>query len=78
MALPYDDRGMDVVGPNKALLSVLYNKHYQYLLEHDRAEIDATFGEKLDTGSRLRLKIKLCAFVQEAKYGLRTPHLQKG
>lgn len=51
MALPYDDRGMDVVGPNKALLSALYNKHHQYLLEHDRAEMDATFGEKSDTGS---------------------------
>lgn len=45
MVFPYDDRGMDVVGPNKALLSQLYRKHHAYLLEYDRQAMDATFTE---------------------------------
>ena len=41
---PYDDRGMDVVGPNHEALAGLYAKHSGWLLEHDRAEMDAVFG----------------------------------
>lgn len=40
MALPYDDRGMDVVGPNREFLRQLYQKHQQYLLDHDRPQMD--------------------------------------
>lgn len=41
---PYDDRGMDVVGPNHEKLSTLYSRFSQYLLEHDLEEMNATFG----------------------------------
>jgi Domain of unknown function (DUF3885) len=48
LARAYDDRGMDVVGPNKVVLEELYNKHSRYLLEYDRAVMDVTFA-KLNT-----------------------------
>lgn len=44
MVFPYDDRGMDVVGPNKNLLLQLYRQHHPYLLDYDRDAMDATFG----------------------------------
>jgi hypothetical protein len=44
MVLPYDDRGMDVVGPNHVLLRDLYRRHHRYLLEYDRASVERTFG----------------------------------
>lgn len=40
---PYDDRGMDIVGPNAAALGQLYVRYEKYLLEYDRAQMDATF-----------------------------------
>ncbi|MHC8338757.1 DUF3885 domain-containing protein [Pseudomonas sp. HLT2-19-2] len=40
----YDDRGMDVVGPNKDLLSQLYRQHHTYLLDYDRHTMDTTFA----------------------------------
>lgn len=43
VVLPYDDRGMDVVGPNSDVLSKLYQKHGAYLLDHDRAAMRAAF-----------------------------------
>lgn len=43
MVFPYDDRGMDVVGPNHTLLSQLYVKHHQTLLDYDRQAMSATF-----------------------------------
>ncbi|WP_347905347.1 DUF3885 domain-containing protein [Pseudomonas purpurea] len=51
MALPYDDRGMDVVGPNREVLLGLYQKYPQYLLDHDRPEMDETFGTPADDPS---------------------------
>lgn len=45
MVWAYDDRGMDVVGPNKTALEGLYNKHSSYLLDYDRAVMDATFAK---------------------------------
>jgi hypothetical protein len=45
-AFPYDDRGMDVVGPNHSALKQLYGRHGKYLLEHDRQRMDATFRTK--------------------------------
>jgi hypothetical protein len=47
MVLPYDDRGMDVVGPNKALLGALYRRHNAWLLDHDRPAMDAVFTAHL-------------------------------
>lgn len=44
MVFPYDDRGMDVVGPNRTLLRQLYCQHQKYLLDYDRAEMDSTFA----------------------------------
>lgn len=44
MVFPYDDRGMDVVGPNKDLLSQLYRQHHSWLLDHDRHAMDNTFA----------------------------------
>jgi hypothetical protein len=45
LAHPYDDRGMDVIGPNQALLRDLYTRFNAYLLDHDRPRMDADFGE---------------------------------
>jgi hypothetical protein len=44
LAFPYDDRGMDVVGTNRELLSVLYEKHQRYLLDYDHRAISDTFS----------------------------------
>jgi hypothetical protein len=44
VVFPYDDRGMDVVGPNETLLRQLYCQHQEYLLDYDRAEMDSTFA----------------------------------
>lgn len=41
---PYDDRGMDVIGPSHALLAELYERVGDCLLEYDRARMDAFFG----------------------------------
>ena len=43
MVWPYDDRGMDIVGPNHHLLSSIYNKFNNYLLDYDRDEMNAVF-----------------------------------
>ena len=43
MVHPYDERGMDVVGPNRALLGQLYRKHNAWLLDYDRGAMDAAF-----------------------------------
>lgn len=43
---PYDDRGMDIVGPNHAELARLYHRWGNYLLDYDREEMDETFSHK--------------------------------
>ncbi len=43
MIWPYDDRGMDVAGPNRALLKKLYERFSDYLLDYDREAMDAIF-----------------------------------
>lgn len=43
VVFPYDDRGMDVVGPNSELLFGLYKKYSSYLLDYDRPAMDDTF-----------------------------------
>lgn len=50
LAHPYDDRGMDVIGPNEALLRELYHRFNGYLLDYDRARMDARFGGGGDAG----------------------------
>jgi Domain of unknown function (DUF3885) len=45
MVWAYDDRGMDVVGPNKIALEELYIKRSSYLLDYDRAVMDTTFAK---------------------------------
>lgn len=35
LAHPYDDRGMDLIGPNKTLLKKIYETYQSYLLEYD-------------------------------------------
>ena len=42
---PYDDRGMDVIGPNKQYLKGLYNKYHRYLLDYDMEEMSRCFGD---------------------------------
>lgn len=41
---PYDDRGMDIVGPNTEALRGLYRKHHSWLLSYDLPEMQATYG----------------------------------
>jgi hypothetical protein len=41
---PYDDRGMDVIGPNHTLLAELYHRFNDRLLDYDRARMDAFFA----------------------------------
>jgi hypothetical protein len=50
IAHPYDHRGMDVIGPNHALLVKLYTKHNRLLLDHDRRSMDATFSPAAELG----------------------------
>jgi hypothetical protein len=45
LAHPYDDRGMDVIGPNRPLLRDLYTRFTAYLLDYDRPRMDADFAE---------------------------------
>lgn len=40
---PYDDRGMDVAGPNHVLLAELYQRFNPYLLDYDRDRMRAFF-----------------------------------
>lgn len=44
LAHAYDDRGMDVIGPNAALLKELYDRFNACLLDYDRARMDGFFG----------------------------------
>lgn len=43
VAQPYDDRGMDIAGPNHALLAELYTRFNGYLLDYDRDRMRAFF-----------------------------------
>jgi hypothetical protein len=40
----YDDRGLDVIGPNTDTLRPLYNSHHHLLLDYDRQQMAATFS----------------------------------
>ena len=41
---PYDDRGMDVIGPNRELLSLLFHRFRHYLLEYDLRRMEGFFA----------------------------------
>ena len=41
---PYDDRGMDVICRQAAVLKTLYEKHNCYLLDYNREAMDRRFG----------------------------------
>jgi Domain of unknown function (DUF3885) len=45
LAHPYDDRGMDLIGPNHALLRELYTRFNPWLLDYDCERIDGFFAE---------------------------------
>ncbi len=45
MINPYDDRGMDVFGPNRDLLKMLYDKRNDWLLDYDRERMDAAYKD---------------------------------
>lgn len=40
---PYDDRGMDIISPNKSALAGLYERHNDLLLDYDRDVMCKTF-----------------------------------
>ncbi|HEX8431701.1 MAG TPA: DUF3885 domain-containing protein [Longimicrobium sp.] len=40
---PYDDRGMDVIGPNRDLLAAAYSRFNGYLLDYDRERMRGFF-----------------------------------
>lgn len=42
---PYDNRGMDVFGPNRDFLRKLYHKRYEWLLDYDRQRMDAQYRD---------------------------------
>jgi hypothetical protein len=44
LVFPYDDRGMDVIGPNHALLRDLHARFGPWLLEYDRERMDGFFA----------------------------------
>lgn len=49
---PYDDRGMDIVGPNHALLAELYRRFNGDLLDYDRERMDAFFAAPTSSKKR--------------------------
>ncbi|MGB1009832.1 MAG: DUF3885 domain-containing protein [Thiolinea sp.] len=44
LAHPYDDRGMDIIGRNKALKQQLYQQYHDDLLRYDLAEMERHYG----------------------------------
>ncbi|HEX9940227.1 MAG TPA: DUF3885 domain-containing protein [Longimicrobium sp.] len=44
LAHPYDDRGMDLIGPNHDLLRQLYTRFDPWLLPYDRERMDSFFA----------------------------------
>lgn len=44
LACPYDDRGMDIIGPNTERLARLYHQFDAWLLDYDRARMAEMFS----------------------------------
>ena len=45
MINPYDERGVDIFGPNRELLKMLYNKRNDWLLDYDRKRMDTVYQD---------------------------------
>tara|TARA_R110002096_G_scaffold344921_4_gene538031 strand:+ start:13892 stop:14518 length:627 start_codon:yes stop_codon:yes gene_type:complete len=45
MINPYDDRGLDVFGSNHDLLNMLYRQRNDWLLDHDREQMNAVYKD---------------------------------
>ena len=43
---PYDDRGMDILGPNRERMSEIYLKYYDWLLDYNIVEMRERYGTK--------------------------------
>ncbi len=43
---PYDDRGMDILGPNRHRMLEIYAEYYNWLLDYDIAEMNRRYGTK--------------------------------
>lgn len=43
----YDDRGLDVVAPEKELLQRAYEQHNEWLLDHDRKRMNRIFASQI-------------------------------
>lgn len=43
---PYDDRGMDVLGPNQERMSEVYSKYHDWLLDYNIVEMNKRYGPK--------------------------------
>ena len=46
LAHPYDDRGMDIIGPNTALKKTLFDDFQNYLLAYDIETMRASFDKR--------------------------------
>jgi len=44
LAHPYDDRGMDVIGPNRELLAEIFHRYRDYLLGYDLPRMEEFFA----------------------------------
>lgn len=42
---PYDDRGMDIIGPNRQLLKQMYYKYNHWLLDYNRQTMADVYGK---------------------------------
>ena len=45
MINPYDSRGVDIFGPNRELLKMLYDKRNDWMLDYDRERMDAVYQD---------------------------------
>lgn len=52
LACPYDDRGMDITGPNTERLARLYHQFNAWLLDYDRARMAEMFSASTDSISQ--------------------------
>lgn len=49
---PYDDRGMDVLGPNRQILSEVYSKYRHWLLDYNLDEMRNRYGSPEGSSNR--------------------------
>ena len=44
LAHPYDDRGMDLIGPNTTRLKEIFDTYYSWLLSYDLDAMNQSYG----------------------------------